>query len=392
MKKYILGGFILLLFSWSLSAQNSPDQLLDQIEQNNSSLAAYRKAMDAEKVANRTGLTLPDPEVEFNYLWSNPSELGKRTDFSVMQSFDFPTAYAYRKQIAGMKNEQVELEYLRMRKEIRAEARLLLTDLHYHQQLSELLEEREAEAQQLTHAYKVRLDAGEVSILEYNKAAMNLLNSTKALEKNHIEQNACYSDLIRLNGGHQIDAKKMVLPIEPLSTDFESWFELAEAGNPMLQWLHQEINIRNSEQKLARANALPKLHAGYMSEKLVGEHFQGISMGVTIPLWENRNKVKQARAESEAALEMQNDAQWQFYNEMKRLHAKAHSLQQSLNDYRKQLSQVSNKALLQKALEKGEISLVEYLLELTLYYDSVDNILEIEKEYHETVAELKKYM
>lgn len=392
MKKYILSGVTLILMQLTLLAQNSVDELLMQIEQNNSTLAAYRKSIDAEKIANKTGLTLPDPEVEFGYLWSNPSVLGKRTDFSVHQSFDFPTAYTYRKRISGMKNEQSEMEYRRMRNEIMAEARLLMVDLHYHNQLHALLSEREAEAEQLAKAYKARFDAGEVSILEHNKAALNLLNSSKAVERNRIEQEACYVDLLRLNGGAAIDSQQIRFDAEPLPTDFNNWYEQVEMNNPMLQWLKQEISIRENEQKLARANALPKLHTGYLSEKLVGEHFYGVNVGITIPLWENKNRVKQARAESEAAAEIQSDAQWQFYNEMKRLHAKALSLQSSLSDYRNSLNEVSNKNLLQKALDKGQISLVEYLLELTLYYDSVDRILDTEKELNETLAELKKYI
>ncbi|KAA6308963.1 hypothetical protein EZS27_039465 [termite gut metagenome] len=50
-----------------------------------------------------------------------------------------------------------------------------------------------------------------------------------------------------------------------------------------------------------QAMGLPSFLAGYMSEKVVGEHFQDITLGISIPLWENKNRVKQAKAASIAA-------------------------------------------------------------------------------------------
>ncbi len=45
-----------------------------------------------------------------------------------------------------------------------------------------------------------------------------------------------------------------------------------------------------------RAEALPKFHTGYLSETVIDQKFQGISVGMSIPLWENKNKVQYAKA------------------------------------------------------------------------------------------------
>ena len=82
-----------------------------EIEKNNTTLSALRKNTEAEKVGNKTGIYLQNPEVEFHYLWGNPSVLGNRTDISIKQTFDFPTAYRYKSQISNARNDQVELEY-----------------------------------------------------------------------------------------------------------------------------------------------------------------------------------------------------------------------------------------------------------------------------------------
>ena len=80
---------------------------------------------------NKTDLFLPNPEVEFNYLFGTPSEIGNRTDIRVTQGFDFPTVYSLRSDISGIKNEQVLLEYERQKKELFLRTRQVCNQLVY---------------------------------------------------------------------------------------------------------------------------------------------------------------------------------------------------------------------------------------------------------------------
>jgi len=101
--------------------------------------------------------------------------------------------------------------------------------------------------------------------------------------------------------------------------------------------------------------------------------------------------VKYAKAKTFAVQSAETDNRQQFYNNLKALHAKAVSLQNSLDDYRSNLQKFNNSALLQKALDNGELSLAEYYLELTVYYDSYNRMLDIEKSLNETIIELYRY-
>lgn len=388
-KAFIIAAIMLLGFS--LFSQNNIDHVLTQIELNNTTLSAYRKSADAEKTGNRTGITLQNPEAEFNYLWGNPSAIGNRTDFSVKQSFDFPSAYSYRSQIANLKNEQAELDYQKQRREILFQARLICAELLYYNSLFTEISKRNNEAQKLATAFKAKFDTGETGILDYNKAQMNYLNMSKELERVEIERKALQSELNRLNGGIEIAFEETNLQLQNIAPGFEEWFATASQNNPVLQWVKTEILLSEKQSKLAVSQGLPKFHAGYMSEKLVGEHFQGVSVGITIPLWENKNSVKYAKANTLVAQSFEADAKLQFYNEMKTLHAKAIALQNSVSDYRTRLGSISNTELLQKALDKGEISLTDYFFEQSLYYESFDKLLEIERDAMKANAELMKF-
>ncbi|MFA6402744.1 MAG: TolC family protein [Salinivirgaceae bacterium] len=381
----------LSLFGSTLFSQISIDSVLSQVAKNNTTLSAFRKNTDAEKIGNKTGIYLQNPELGVNYLLGNPDGIGNRTDFSLTQSFDFPTAYAYKNQLSNLMNETAELEYQKQRKEILLQTRLVCVELTYQNALKAELSKRLNNATQIANAYKSKFNIGDAGILEFNKAQVNLLNSTKAVEANEIERNALLAELARLNGGVVIEFNDSIFVQTNISPDFEQWYAQVEQGNPVLQWIKQEIVVSQKQKQLSSALSLPKFNAGYMSEKVVGQQFQGISVGVSIPLWENKNTVKYAKAKTIAIQSMETDAKLQFYNQMKALHLKVVSLQISATDYRQNLNAYSNADLLQKALDKGEISLSEYIFELSLYYESINKLLEMEMNLNVGFAELIKY-
>lgn len=51
----------------------------------------------------------------------------------------------------------------------------------------------------------------------------------------------------------------------------------------------------------------------------------------------------------------------------------------------------SNEELLNKALEAGQLSLIEYLMEARYFYDAIPRSPEAEKALHEQIAELYKF-
>ena len=143
---------------------------------------------------------------------------------------------------------------------------------------------------------------------------------------------------------------------------------------------------------LNKALALPKIQAGYMGETVVGQQFRDISVGLSIPLWENKNTVKYAKANAIALEAVATDNKVQLYNQLKTLHSKAISLQSNVTEYRSKLQSFNSSDLLKKALDKGEISLIDYIMELSIYYENVNKMLELEKDKNKTIVELNQYI
>ena len=76
MKAFIF--IILYIAPFVALAQDRYTAVLQRIETNNTTLAALREQTEAQKIENRTGIYISNPEVEFNYLWGNPTAIGRR--------------------------------------------------------------------------------------------------------------------------------------------------------------------------------------------------------------------------------------------------------------------------------------------------------------------------
>ncbi len=390
MKKLIM-ILAFLTCVYALRAQGGIEFVLSQVESNNLLLRALRTNVEAEKIGNRTGLTPDNPEVGFGFLRGNPSVIGNRQDINIEQSFDFPTAYVYRNQISAIRNSQVDSEFQKERKEVLFYATTLCIELIYTNALKSEYERRVAHAEQIARAYRMKYEAGESNFLESNKAEMNLSEAIHEVEHTETGQKALLAELITLNGGIPIQMNDTLFPAPAIPADFNQWYAQVEPMHPGLAWLSHETDANRKEEKLSASLALPGLSAGYMSEKVVGEHFRGVTAGVTIPLWADKNRIRYAKAKTIAARQTEEAVRTGTRQNLKALYDKAVQIRKISDEYRDRLIKFDNSELLMKALTQGEIPLIEYILELSFYYQSREKLLSMEKELQLVLAEMHKY-
>lgn len=379
---------VCLLAGGTLVAQESMAEVLVSIEKNNATLRALREEAEAQKLGNKTGIYLPGPDVEFNYLWGTPGSIGNRNDINVSQSFDIATLSGMKNRLADNKNLLVDLQYKADRLIILLEAKQYALDLIYYNALKKELALRLQHAETVAAAYTERLEQGDANLLEYNKGQLNLSAVRGEISRIEVEREAILSGLKRLNGGMEIRYDASQYGAEILPADFEEWFVSAMQKNPVLQYVKEQVEAGKKEVKLSKVMGLPTFSAGYMREKTLGQAYQGISVGISVPLWENKNRVKQARATVVAAEARQSETKQQFYDQLQILYRRARGLQQTAAMYRESLSALNNTELLTKALNAGEISLLDYILEIGLYYDTVNQALSAERDYQKALADL----
>ncbi len=387
MKRLSLTLLCFVVFMGS-HAQSSIEYILQKIETNNTTLHSIQKQIEAQKLESKTGIYLPNPEVEYSYLWGSPSEVENEKSFTITQSMDFPTAYAHRKKISSMKNQNLDMFYNSERMNVLLQAKQLIINLSYYNALSKDYENRIEIAKEVAESYQKMYDKGAIDILERNQVYMDLMTRINDKEKIDIERKSLLNELKAFNGDKDIQFDETEIPHSPLPLNFNEWYSEAESRSPVIQYLNQQIEINKQHIKLHQALSLPKLSAGYHDERILGEKLQGIAIGISIPLWENKNTVKQARADVVSGESSLEDNKLQYYNRLQNLFNKSVDLQKTAEKYRQALSTYNSLPMLRKALDTGEINLLNYLLQIENYYDAYNTMLEIERDYALAVAEL----
>jgi len=246
--------------------------------------------------------------------------------------------------------------------------------------MSTEIDNRLLHAQKVAHSFKLKYDAGEVNILEYNKAQLHYTVLKAELENTNTNKALLLSELQSLNNNKPISLNQTNLPTNELNNNYDNWYSQAQNRNPELLQIQQEKTEADLEIKLSKSENLPSFSVGYVSEQSNTDAFRGAVVGVSIPLWENKNTVKAARLKYTAINDKEVNAKQSFYNELREYYFKVKMLQKTLEHYQTIISNYNNTPLLEKAFNNGQISLIEYMQELSLYYEVINKKLELEKE------------
>ncbi len=389
-KLYILGW--MLLGTLTTRAQNSIDQVLKSIETNNKSLQANTKMTDAQKLEAQTGKFLANPSVEWEQMWGNRNNPGSEYTLTVKQSLDFPTTYSNKNKLANLKANTIGFQSAAYRQQLLLNAKQTCIEIIYLRKQKSLLDERLANAETMFALYKKRFESGDANQLELNKIQLELLNAQNQNRLNKAALTAAEEQLRNFNGGNPITFDATDYPTGEELINFDQLQAAFMEADPNLKSLTGDQEIANREVKLSRSLTLPKFDVGY-KRNAAKDHVasNGFMVGVSIPLFENKNTVKKAKAQAEFATASLEDNRLNLKTNLQQLYQQAEALQISRADYAKVLEQQRNIELLNKALNAGQLSVIDYFTELTTIYDSHQSYLDVEKEYHSILAQLYQY-
>lgn len=371
-------------------AQENAGTVLSQIEKNNTALQALRKRTEADQYGYKAERALEAPEVGFDYLWSSPADVGTRKDISVTQSIDVAALAGARGKLANSRTELSDIQYNIERQKILLEAKQLYIRIVYCNAVNAVLSSRIARSEQIEAAYRDMQARGETDMIEVNKAHLAYLSQKNALSRNMVERESLLSELQGLNGGESVEVNASVISTdEVLPADFGAWYAEVSQQIPELAYVKKNVDVNAAEARTAKMANYPSLTAGYMAELVKGSNFRGLTLGLSIPIWSVRSKVRQANASCEAAKLEERDAVTKTYNSFKALYDRAKGLQEISAELSSSLA-VSTEAmaLTEQKLKAGDISLIDNIMELSLYYSLADEVLATSCDYALALAEL----
>ena len=389
MKNVIIG--VCLFFAIAVQAQTSVEEVLKLVESSNRELRAQDELTKSQKLDARTGNYLPNPTIEYEHLWGKHPGSGIGRELTVSQGFDFPTAYGNRSQIAKLKSVQYDHERALFRQELLLQAKEVCIELIYLQNKKAFLDNRLSVAQKLSEVYLRRLKEGDANALEINRIELEQINIQTESDLNDIEIVSKLAELSALNGGEEIQFNATLYPDDKIVPDFDVLMASYSAKSVELQRLDSEQKVAGKEIALSKANVLPKFELGYKGDYSGNEKFNGVLVGMSIPMFESKNTIKRAKAQARFAELRQESVSFALRTELQKLYDQAQALNNSLQKVNAIIGRFGDLALLNKALDAGHISLTEYLNELVPRYQSKEAMLLLERDYQLALARLYKF-
>lgn len=391
MKQFIV---ITLLASAALSVngQNSIDAVLRSIEANNKELQANNQLTVSKKLEAKLDNNLPDPSVSYVHQYGNREGMGIQGELVASQSFDFPSVYVQKNKLAKSKAASFDRQGAEFRQQILLQAKEICLDLVLLNQQRALLDQRRQNAEQLAELYAMRLETGDANILETNKIDLELLNAKTEARMNESARIAKLQELATLNGGIAIDFTDTTYMSDGDILSFEELCAEAVTSNPQLLTLKSEQVAARRQLSVNKSKSLPGFELGYrMNTATGGERFNGFLVGVSIPLFSNRNNVKQAKAQALYTDLQLESTTTTVESELHQLYNQSVALKTSMDEYNTVLKSQNSLALLNKAIQTGQISMIEYFVDVTTFYQSMQNYMQLQNEYQKVMAQLYKY-
>lgn len=367
----------------------SIERVLKSIEQNNRELQAGEQNTRAEKLDVRNENNLEDPSVSYSRKFGEQDGVGPEMEFAVTQGIDFPTLYAQRRQYGKLQGRALDLQQAVLRRDILLRAKELCLDLIRLNQLKALYGQRLKNAEELNALFDERFEKGDVNILEVNKVKMELMNLRATVAENDAAYRTALQNLLAMNGNMPLEFDETVYPLVPELRSLEQVRDEVMGADYALKQAQAGSEAARKLVKVNRHGWLPKLEVGYGREGGSDAMLNGFVVGVSVPIFSNRGKVKAARARQAGAELVQEQVAQQVEADIQSLFNEATRLRASMQAYDTGLMDKTLSALKQ-AVEAGQLSVLDYYSEAETVYASQEKLVDLENRYQKVIAQLYK--
>tara|TARA_R110001583_G_scaffold171551_2_gene325166 strand:- start:386 stop:1570 length:1185 start_codon:yes stop_codon:yes gene_type:complete len=380
-----------LFFINSFSQTKNIEELLNEIEQNNTKLKGYQSFIESQQLENKSTNNLPNPKLSGYYLPFGDNTTDTYTEYQIAQSFEFPTVYAARGKWNDLKSKQLQTAFAKSRQEVLLNAKEKLLELIFLQKQQAIETERRTQSKQVFNQIQELFNKEQIGILDLNKAKIAWIQEQFVVEQIESDIQILMSKLKTLNGDRPLDG---ISTETMFSTEIESieniWQEKL-ANEPSLQELN--ANEKSSLQKvnLEKNKILPNMALGYNYQGVNGNNYSGFYGGLSIPLWSSKNKVKAAQANYKYQQSNTQVITTSLYAQLQETYNRYQLMRSKYNEYQSTMRNLESEKLLLKAYMLGEYSFMDYYVELQFYRNALDKMVQLEKELQLLQAQLLKH-
>ena len=389
MKRYIL-TITIALCAICVKAL-TVDDIINNIKSNNIILKAIEESKNRAINNIKSTNNLSNPEVGFEYhKGSNIS--GNKYGFSVTQKIEWPGIYISRTKVnqsrIAVENAKQINEYLN----ILLDAKQLCIQLVNLNRKINIQQEVVTNISQLYTVYDKGFKHGEISIVDINKLKIEMLNVQRAFDELKAQRVAIKEQIIQLNGDIEIDQLTTLMdyPTQSLET-LECYLSEVVKFDPTYIEQMADVEAMKKNLSVSKMGWLPDFSLSYMYTNELGTKFNGFAVGASVPIFANRNKVGASKSELIAKELSQKDILIKLESTIKAEYSHVVIAKSQMYSYSNILESGNNEKILMKALEGGQMSLLDYLLELRYFLEARPTLLDLELEYNSLLTSLNKY-
>lgn len=369
---------------------DSYTDILNKILHSNPALHAVSLHNDADKSENSAGLTLANPEVEFSYQWGSPTDVPDKKTLDVSQSFDFATLSGNRRKEAASLNRLSDASLAAQSQTVAAEIDKALTMSVYYYRLNNIYKESLDILTRMEALAKKSLEAGQMTSIDYNSILIQQRTMATDAELAAIERRDNTNNLSRLGGGIKIENLPDNYLAYTLPANFEEWSNLAWTSSAQYAEAAAEEDVARRRVALRKSEGLPDFSLGFTSEMVKSNNYYGVTVGVGLPLWANKGKVKAAKAGVAAAQAHLDDLRLATLADMHSRYEKAAAMEKALQQTKQILTDCDNTKDIDRMYDSGAISVHDYLTQLLALTDLKRKYVETERDYQLSLTELRE--
>ncbi len=398
-------SLIFVMFGFSANAQIKPitvEQAVEIAKANNLNLQAEGLQLRLEEVKGKALTEIAKTDIGLQYGQNN--SLAKNDNhFSVSQTFPFPTIFSANKGLASARLENAKLQVAVSQSELEYQVKITYQNLVYLYAQQNLLKQTDTVFLGFKKSAELRYQTGESTLLESttaNTKSLETQNKASQIESEIITELATLKLLLGVNYPVQIADKALKAGFFVLPDTLQL------QNNPSLLQFKQQAEIANKEKSVEIAKTFPDLKVGYFNQSLIGtqevngqqvffdgsKRFQGVNVGLSIPLFYGsyRSKIKSAEIQKNITAKNTEAYQNQLNTQLQQSYAVYLQQQKNVGYY--QQSALPNAQLIEKksktAYQNGEISYQEHLLNLKNVIDIKENYLLSIKNLNQSITQI----
>lgn len=309
----------------------------------------------------------------------------------ISQSFDWPGAYRARAHANDAAQSAALQQFTADRLEVAQNAKRTLVELVYLRKQRGLLDEMINSMHRLNDVLDKSLEKGHITILDMKKTRFEAYNYESQRAAVDAREQEVVALLISMSGGADLVLSEVSeYPIERLLSRDE-YLDIATNADPAVAAANLAVRQSELSAKAAVQSRFPKFTVGYEHQNEIGDRFNGFTLGMSLPFFENRHAKNAQLLRKEAAERAVEQKLADNYADINSKYSTLEVWRGRMDRYREIFGDNSYPSLLKKSYDGGEISVIDYIKETNYYLENTMSYLETEYNYYLTLSDINKY-